>query len=231
MIQIVYTNSNCKDVFKPFYNQNRKYCNLPIYVISDYNINGYDIDGYYKYNNDDPYWKVWVNALKEFNSDTFIYLQEDFYLYSDVNKDKLQKYKDYLIESNYSFVRLIKSGQLGNKLVTDNLYHIEPTNVQIYSQQPTIWKTDDYIELLQETKENKWLETDNYRNKMIDLNISGLYHYDGESKRGGNHFDTNVYPYIATAIIRGKWNIKEYEKELQPILKENNIDPNIRGVY
>tara|TARA_R110000803_G_scaffold33746_2_gene73852 strand:- start:1245 stop:1952 length:708 start_codon:yes stop_codon:yes gene_type:complete len=231
LIQIVYTNSNCKDVFDAFFKQNRKHSKLPLYVISDYDLEGYDIDGFYSYDNSEPYWEVWVKALMKFNSNTFIYLQEDFYLYDDVNEIKIKKYESYILDSNYSFVRLINSGELNNKLVTDNLYEIESTNEQIYSQQPTIWKTNDYIKLLDSTREDKWLETDNYRDKMIKLDISGLYHYDGENKRGKNHFDSNVYPYIATAIVRGKWNLSEYKNELEPILKDNNIDPNIRGLF
>jgi hypothetical protein len=44
------------------------------------------------------------------------------------------------------------------------------------------------------------------------------------------HWDSSIFPYIATAIVKGKWNIGEYEKELKPILDEWNIDVNVRGV-
>jgi len=230
MIQIVYTNSNCSDVFIPFLKQNKKHCTLPLYVISDYDITG-SVNGIHKYSNYEEYWKVWSDALKKFGADYFIYLQEDFYLYSDVNMVKLEEYKKFLDTSDYSYVRLINSGVLGDKLIAPNLYEIEPENHFSYSQQPTIWKTKDYLELLSRTKEPKWLETPNYRAKMIEMNMKGVYHFDGEPKRGKNHHDTNVYPYIATAIIKGKWNLKEYPSELGRILNENNIKPKNRGVY
>ena len=96
--------------------------------------------------------------------------------------------------------------------------------------QTSIWKTKDYIELLKNVREQKWLETPRYFEYMSKNNIKGLCHYDNEPKRGGNHWDSNVYPYIATALVKGKWVMSEYENELYPILKENSIDINKRGL-
>ena len=96
--------------------------------------------------------------------------------------------------------------------------------------QATIWKTEDYIKLLETVKEDKWLETPEYANIMNRIGMKGMYHYDNEPKRGSNHFDTNVYPYIATALVKGKWIMSEYDRELSPILTKNNIDKNKRGI-
>lgn len=231
MIQVVYTNSNCDDVFIPFYNQNKKHCNLPLYAISDYDILT-DVDGIHKYSNNEEYYKVWVDALTKFNSEFFIYLQEDFFLYNDVKEEILETYKNQLKDSKYSFVRLLKSGVLGNKKVFKNLYEIEPMNENIFSMQATIWKTEDYIELMNIVKSAGWLETDaNYRYNMIIMGMYGLYHYDSEEKTGINHHESNVYPYIATAVIKGLWNFSEYEKVLKNILVKNDIDSNIRGKF
>ena len=62
-------------------------------------------------------------------------------------------------------------------------------------------------------------------------NISGLYYYDNEKKRGENHYDSSIYPYIATALVRGKWNITEYEEDLSGLIKNYNININERGVF
>ena len=61
------------------------------------------------------------------------------------------------------------------------------------------------------------------------LKINGLYCYYNEPKRGSNHHDSSVFPYIATAIVKGKWNCLEYRKELEPIFKNYNIDRYLRG--
>jgi hypothetical protein len=230
MIQVAYTNTNCSDLWVPFQKQVKKHTNIPLYMISDGKIENINITDTYTYINEQPYYEVWVEALKKFNSEYFIYLQEDFFLYDDVNQNKINEYLQFLKNNpEYSFVRLIKSGQLGEKKISDTLYEIEPSNPFVFAMQATIWKTSEYISLLEEVKEEKWLETLAYPQAMSKMNMKGVYHYDNEPKRGGNHYDTNVYPYIATALVKGKWIMSEYQNELSLILNENNIDLNKRG--
>ena len=51
-----------------------------------------------------------------------------------------------------------------------------------------------------------------------------------DKKRGQFHWDSTIYPYFATAIVKGKWNFSDYEDMLKPILEDNNIDFVIRGI-
>jgi hypothetical protein len=200
-------------------------------MISDKEVENINISDMFIYDNKDPYYKVWINALKKFDCEYFIYLQEDFFLYDNVNEDKLNEYVNFLKNNpDYSFVRLIKSGQLGDIKLSDTLFEIEPSNPFVFAMQATIWRTSDYIALMEAVKEDKWLETSKYTYTMNHMGMKGAYHYDNEPKRGGNHYDTNVYPYIATALVKGRWIMSEYSKELSPILIENNIDQNKRGI-
>jgi hypothetical protein len=232
MIQVAYTNSVCSDIVDIFLEQTKKHCNLPLKLISDYTPKNYNENDFFLYDNQDAYYNVWVNSLKKFNSEYFIYLQEDFFLYSDVNEKKINEYLEILKNNKeYSFVRLIKSGSLNQKKITDTLYEIESSNPNIFAMQTSIWRTSDYITLMESVRDNKWLENENYNRIMIELNMKGLYHYDNENKRGGNHYDSNVYPYIATALVRGKWNINEYPNELGNILKNYDIEINKRGIF
>jgi hypothetical protein len=229
MIQVVYTHSNCSDLWEMFIKQNRKHIGWPIFFITNELIPNFPEDNQYIYKNNDNYSDVWVAALNKINSELFIYLQEDFILYADADIEKINKYANALKNSNYSFVRLIKSGEVNEK-ISDTLYEISSNNQFVFAMQTSIWKTKDYIELLKNVHEQKWLETPKYLEYMSKNNIKGLCHYDNEPKRGGNHWDSNVYPYIATALVKGKWVMSEYENELYPILKENNIDINKRGL-
>ncbi len=226
MVNIVYSHSNCKDVLKIFRSQHTKHCNLPLHIISDY-------EGEYIYNDDDPYYKHWVNHLPQIPDDYFIYNQEDFILYNDVDIDKLL-YLQKVLELNprYSFVRLIKSGiNLSNQEIGPNLYEVGLKSFPLYSMQATLWKKDKFIKLYETTKQEKWFESEVYEKACFNLPIEGLYYYDNEPKRGGNHYDSSIYPYIATAVIKGKWNFKEYKKELQPLLIKNKINPTLRGIF
>ena len=80
-------------------------------------------------------------------------------------------------------------------------------------------------------KEPKWLENYKYNDFMVQNNIKGLYYYNNEPKRGSNHYDSELYPYIATALVKGKWNLSEYQKELGDLLEEYKLNVSKRGVY
>ena len=90
-----------------------------------------------------------VSSLKQVESDNIIYMQEDFVLYADVKKDYLIKVKNFLNNSNYSFIRLMKSGVEGGQLINEelNIYEI-PSNCQyLYCLQAAMWKKNDLIRL------------------------------------------------------------------------------------
>lgn len=230
--QVVYTNSNCSDIWNIFVSQYNEHTNSELFVISDsYDFPIEDKNKVYVYSNNDEYYKVWVNALKKFDLKNFIYLQEDFLLYDKANDEKIIELSEILNKSKYSFIRLIKSGNLNSVLHENNIYEIESCNSDIFSMQATIWKTKDYIHIMENVKEPKWLETYNYKNFMCNNNISGLYYYNGEPKRGLNHYDSTIYPYIATAIVKGKWNISEYKSELNLMIEKYGININKRNKY
>ena len=216
-----------------FIDQNKKYCNYNLYAICDtYDFPIEDKSKIYKYDNNEHYYYVWAESLKKFQVKNFIYLQEDFILYNKVNEVKIDQLTEKLNNlKDYSFIRLIKSGNLNNNKIDENLYDIESSNDDIFSMQPTIWKTEDYIKIMENVKEKKWLETSNYRKYMMDKNIKGLYYYENEHKRGQAHYDSNIYPYIATALVKSKWNISEYINELSPLIFKYNIDIQKRGVF
>lgn len=229
MISIVYTNSKCNDVFDIFKNEYIKFNKLPLITISD-------DKGDFIYNENIPYYKRWVEPLKQISSEYFIYHQEDFILYDYVDEKKLEYCKSFLQKNqNYSFVKLIKSGiNLKNNLISECLYEINKDAFPLYSMQATIWNKNKFIELYENTKNVSsfwWHEEDKYQKTCIDLNINGVYYYNNEKKRGMNHYDSTIYPYIATAVVKGKWNLSEYKNELLPLLLKHNIDINKRGVY
>ena len=113
-------------------------------MIADEIISG--IDEGFLYSNDEPYYKVWSGA--SINSEYFIYLQEDFVLYDDVDEDKINEYVTFLKDNpEYSFVRLLRASSFKQKKLTDTLYEIESSNKNVFSMQPTIWRSHDYIKL------------------------------------------------------------------------------------
>jgi hypothetical protein len=229
--QIAYTNSNCSDLWDMFVKENKQNTNIPLFMISDKHIDSMSNEKQLIYDNDEPYYQVWSKAANMFGDKYFIYLQEDFILYNKVNEGKIKEYCDFLDKNpQYSFIRLIKSGNLLNKKLSSTLYEIECDNINIFAMQATIWRTIDYIKLMNVVKSKGWLNEGDYRNTMINLNMMGAYHYDNEIKRGSAHYDSNVYPYIATALVKGRWNIREYNNELSKLLLKYGIYINRRGI-
>jgi hypothetical protein len=231
VVQIAYTNSNCQDIWEMFIKQNRKHTDIPLYMISDKLIDDIEPKNQLIYLNSDPYYQVWIDSVQKFGGEYFIYLQEDFVLYNDVNEEKINEYVDFLKNNpQYSFVRLLRSGNLYNKKLSDSLFEIESTNINVFAMQATIWRSVDYIRLLSLVKGREWWEYEEYRNRMIALNMQGVYHYNGEERGGVMHNNTIVYPYIATALVKGKWNVGEYGNHLNKMFDEYNIDVNKRGI-
>ena len=67
------------------------------------------------------------------------------------------------------------------------------------------------------------------------LGIKGCYIYNNELKRGNLNWDSDVFPYMSTAVHgsnhgkTGMWQTSLYGEELEPLFKKYNIDKNLRG--
>ena len=64
--------------------------------------------------------------------------------------------------------------------------------------------------------------------KIVNLNFPTVI-FNNEPKRGLYHHDSSIFPFIASALVRGKWNLSEYSNELIPLVLEYNIDLSLRG--
>ncbi len=44
-----------------------------------------------------------------------------------------------------------------------------------------------------------------------------------------HHYDSEIFPCIATAVVKGLWNMTEYPVEMTEVVKEFKIDLTSRG--
>lgn len=233
---VTYTNNNCKDIWKPYFHSLDFYAtNIKSYVFSDVVCEEFQNHKFLSYVEEKNYCQEFNRLLDNVDTKYFIYMQEDFILYNKINIDKINKYISVLDKTDFSYVRLIKCGDITNIKYEDDLYLVSKDNksnfsINSFSMQPTIWKKEDFIDLYESTNRQRFGEHIEYSMAMNSLGINGLYSYNGEKKRGGNHHDSEVFPYIATAIVKGKWNISEYPEEIEVILRDFKIDKNLRGV-
>jgi len=236
---VVNTHSSSIDVLTIFLNQLEKYYpNNKVYILTD---NGEDISTKHNiilYDSKDKFRTQYLKSIKQVSEDYILYLNEDYILYDYVNKDKIN---DYLItlsnNPDISFIRLTRGPNITNNKLTDDLYLADNKLEYFFSQTASLWKRESLINIHENGPDTHigiggstygHFEID--ANKVCcDLDIKGLVAYNGEKLRGTDHYDSNVFPYIATAIIKGKWNVSEYKNELIPLLNEYNIDVKIRG--
>lgn len=177
-------------------------------------------------------------SLDQVRENNVIWMQEDFVLYDSVERSRIEKIKTFLENSNYSFIRLIKSGVSGGSLVDKdlNIFEIPRRCQYLYSLQSSIWKKKDLYKLYDFYKPKNMMDSELYgSNACRSLNIKGCYVYSDEPKRGRLHYDSSTFPYISTALHGGshgrpaQWQTHLYRKELDELFSRYNIDPKARG--
>jgi len=230
---ILYTHTDVKDVWPPFFGQTKKYLNgFKKYIfVNDNDINIPEEYNIVLYDDSKIYRKRFLSCLQQLDDEFVMIHHEDMFLYGEPDINKLKIYQDRLT-NQYSFVKLIRGGNSRGK--SDDIYpelkKIDKSFEYIFAIQPTIWKREKLIELLENSSGDTIWEFEVAAQKTCrDRNILGYYVDDGGVKRGRFHWDSKVYPYVATAVVKGKWNIKEYPEELKKISEDYNISYKIRG--
>jgi len=235
---LTYTHENCMDVWEPYLDSLDIYASeIPSVVIANKDYEDYGRHKFYAYDDTKNYCDEYVRCLREnVHTKYFIYMQEDFILYDHVNMSALNRYVNFLDEGTSSFVRLIRCGDVSTVNIKDDLYWVtQPTqnhaSVNCFSMQPTIWNTQHFINLYEAARCDRFGEFPAYSQTMNRMGIRGAYVYNNEPMRKHScHYDTSVFPYIATAVVQRNWNMTEYSDELTPIFKKYNIDPYHRGI-
>jgi hypothetical protein len=165
-------------------------------------------NNYYIYGEEESFTKSWVNAFDKLSIKThkyFVYNQEDFILYDQVNGDMLDEAK-ILVDSGINhFSKLIKSG--GGEFCFQSTLNNVNKYINFLSKYPInqIW---DEVQLSSKS-------LGEYECRYIPEEWTGF-------KRGLYHYDSKVWPYVATALNKGRWNTHEYPFEIEEIFKEFN---------
>jgi len=236
---VMYSHSEYSDVWKMFIGQiDENFEGINKYIFADKKLD-FVPDHWVTITYDDnlPYDKRVATCLRQIKEQYCIFHHEDMPLYQPPNHDSLLECKNTLDSSRLSYVKLIKGGFYDESYRDfpykgcQNLHHIQHNSSFCYAVQPTLWKVKDLQMLYDTTSVSHIREFEPMASRVCwALNIQGAYWYAGEQKRGEHHWDSDVYPYIATAIVKGKWNLSQYKKELKTLSDKYKIDLSIRGV-
>lgn len=230
-----YTHSNCLDVIPAYLDRLARYASgIENYLMIDKcNVENLNTKNLNFYDDSKNYSKEFVRILNHIPYDYFIYMQEDFILYDFAMLNEINRCLDLLKNSNLSFIRFIKCGIVTDIKVSDNLFLVSKDSQShqssdAYSMQPTLWKKADFIKLYEYCNSPKFGEHMGYAHSLINLNMNGAYYYDNEDRIGGHHY-SKIFPYVATAIVKGKWNYSQYPNQLQSVFDEYKIIKDLRG--
>lgn len=178
------------------------------------------------YDPEESFKKQMCHCLSFVNDDIILYCNEDYLFYDYANLAKanslLQLFKT---TSPLDFIKFVHTDIEKYNKYSDFLYIIDRSSRNNFSQTLSFWRTETFKKIHDLCPDSEIGEKGDHsmhlenvaKDVCRELGVSGLCYYEGEKKRGMAHFDTNVFPHIASAINRGKWT-SEYPDELNKVL-------------
>jgi hypothetical protein len=223
---IVYTHTDMRDIWPMFFGQLKKYIgDTKVYVAV--NEDDTQLSDYIRiiYDDSNQYTQKWKEILEKVEEETFIFLHEDMILFDKVDFQLLEKYIRYVGDGLVESIKLILAGDGFNEWDVDKT--LVTNQYAKFSIQPTITTKKVFDELVNNLPPmNIW----EFEEAIVSVGRDFMVRLGDEKKRGIYHYDSLIFPYIATAINKGKWNLNEYVDELNPMFEEYGINPFERGM-
>lgn len=226
-VVVIYTHTDMKDVWVPFFGQMKKYMsNYKTYVCVNSKSDEIPSDYIQIYYDDTKsYTERLVEALSQIEEEVILFTHEDMILFNEPNYEYLDKYFSYVTDKKLDSIKLIYAGEGGIKSEIDDTLVIN--DYSKFSIQPTIITKKIIIDIAYGLGSKTIWEMEE---SIVGSGMDFSARLGNEKKRGYYHYDSFVYPYVATAINKGKWNFTEYQKELDVLFTEYNINPFERGI-
>ena len=237
---VLYSHIEYSDCWAPFFGELDEHLKFEFenrYICSNKINSSLDKDiVHIEYDDSDAYTDRLLNCLSNVQGENILFTHEDMILYDSVNMEDFKHCVEHL--EDVDFIKLIKGGSPKDTYYdmayqgSDILKHVLPTFDYFFAIQPTLWKKHKLVELLENNRsKNIWDFESSGQSYCKLAGFKGLYVFHKNDKKVGSfHWSSTVYPYIATAIFKGKWTVSEYPKELDYIFSKYSIDSDIRGV-
>ena len=225
---LLYTHSDYSWVWEYWHKQTDKFLNV-FEKICLLNSNSSFREDYLviKYDDKLTYKNRILSCLDNIDDDEIVlFCHEDMFLYKKPNFEIIDEYINLIKSDNCELIKLVRAFEnLDKSNIHDKLFK-NPVK-QLFSIQPTLIKIKTLKYIYKTVPgDNIWeFEANTTKEYLKDLISLCSFDLNQDKKRGKFHYDSSVYPYICTAVIKGKWNFKEYKKELYEIFynKKFNI--------
>lgn len=216
---VVYSHTDVNYVLNYWFTQTEKYLsefsktvfiNNKEHIPSKYNTLQYDDSKTYK--------ERVLSCLEKLDNEKVILFQhEDMFLYDSPDIIELNKFSQLVQDEKVFLVKLLRNRSDLVSTPYSNLYL--NSSDMFFSIQPTIIKVKNLKEIYSRAKGSTiWEFETNAMNLVFPGTSPSVFAYRSGNKRGKQHWDSDIYPYLATAVVKGQWNYNEYSKELNDIL-------------
>jgi len=180
-----------------------------------------------------PYNERVASCLRQLPSEgVVIFHHEDMFLFDVPMHEIMAPFYEKISNEKVDFIKLCKASYDPNYNFfkhSENLYYT-PADL-LFAIQPTMCKVKNLRTVYEQTPaQTGWqLEKDAPLTCMRNSFICCSSNIAPERKIGLYHWESLVYPYFMTAIVKGKWNFLEYPNKLGQVLEEHKVDYGTRG--
>jgi hypothetical protein len=245
--RVVYTHTDYADCWPIYFGQVSKLGNVfqKNYVL----VNRFDerIPAYFDqiiYDEKLAYTDRVRTCLEKVNLEVIFFEHEDMILYDVPEVSQLIQYskriktrfRHHFNPYKFDAIKMIRGGKFFSRRVfipgVRALKSISRVSPWIFSIQPSFWSKKSLMQLLAKHKDTAIWDFESAAQKSVrSIRFRTALIAEKTKKRGESHYDSKIYPFIATAIVKGKWNTKEYKLELEELSREFEMDLNDRGLF
>ncbi|MFM7468096.1 MAG: hypothetical protein ACKO37_01150 [Vampirovibrionales bacterium] len=244
---VMYTHTDYSDVWPAYFGQTERFAQCLKHHMICVNQQDSRIPSAYTpllYDDTKAYPTRLMECLSTLPSEAIIlFTHEDMFLYDFPDVAKLEVYLQAMHREEgwwmtkrplFDYIKLIKGGDcISTPMPFESTLHkLSLNSAWMFSIQPTFWRVGSFLKLLQHhATDTIWTFEEKAQVTCRKLRLQGGYAHDQGVQRGIHHWDNAIYPYIATAIVKGKWNTLEYRETLIPILEHYGISLEPRGEF
>lgn len=223
---ILYSHSSLEWILEAFKEQQLQHfpivCGKYIFFDKVVDLAGYEC---LVYSEEDKYSKRLLSCLEAIEQDFVLIHHEDMIFMDDVDMTQFSYYLEVMKTNDCSYIKLLKGGlsQQPPQLFMEGIYKLQDDEPYKYAVQPAIWRKSHLIDVLKQFPNHSIyeLEEGGVSRYIFEKGYKCLFAFnEGDKKRGMYHWDNSKYPFIATALCKGEWNLVEYDIEIENIRSE-----------
>jgi len=233
---VFYSHSDYSDAWSPMFGQTDKYYDNSYKKYLFVNRGEHEVPSGWtiiQYDDSLPYQQRVASCLEKLGSeDKIMFHHEDMFLLSKPDFDKLDEIEQLIDRDEAHFVKVCKATYRPHEFYLEKVKDVFycPQDLA-FAIQPTMCKVKNLLTIYQQTPGSNIWEFEANSNITCARNnmVCCFVNREDERRIGMYHWESFTYPYVATAIVKGKWNTEDYASQLGAIFNEYSIDPTVRG--